>query len=121
MAKGKILLAEDDFTMVALLKTLLKLEGFEVVALQSDADIPAAVRSEQPDVLLLDVHLSHQSGLEVLEKLQSSADTSGVRVIMSSGASVRDECMQRGAFGFLPKPYMPDDLVEILKEAIRSA
>ncbi len=121
MAKAKILLAEDDFTMVSLLKTLLKMEGFEVMALQSDADIPAAVRREQPDVLLLDVHLSHQSGLEVLEKLQSSADTSGVRVIMSSGASVREECMQRGAFGFLPKPFMPDDLVKILKEAVGSA
>jgi DNA-binding NtrC family response regulator len=121
MAKAKILLAEDDITMVSLLKTLLKMEGYEVVALQSDADIPAAVRSQQPDVLLLDVYLSHQSGLDVLDELQSSEDTSGVRVIMSSGASVRDECMQRGAFGFLPKPYMPDDLVEILKQAIRSA
>lgn len=115
------MLAEDDATMVSLLKTLLRMEGFEVVALQSDDDIPAAVRSEQPDVLLLDVYLAHQSGLDVLEELQRSEDTNKVRVIMSSGASVQDECMRRGAFGFLPKPYLPDDLVEILKQATRSA
>jgi DNA-binding NtrC family response regulator len=121
MAKAKILLAEDDLIMVSLLQTLLKMEGYEVVVLQSDADIPAAVRREHPDALLLDVYLSDQSGLDVLDQLQNSEDTSGVRVIMSSGANVRDECMQRGAFGFLPKPYMPDDLVQILKEAIRTA
>jgi DNA-binding NtrC family response regulator len=121
MAKAKILLAEDDVTMVSLLKTLLKMEGYEVVALPSDADIPAAVRKETPDVLLLDVYLSDQSGLDVLEKLQSSEDTSSVRVVMSSGANVKEECMRRGAFSFLPKPYMPDDLVQRLRQAVQSA
>jgi DNA-binding response OmpR family regulator len=117
----KILLAEDDVTMVSLLKTLLKMEGFEVVALQADADVPAAVRLEKPDVLLLDVHLSRQSGLEILDELRRSADIKDVRVVMSSGASVKEECMNRGANGFLPKPFMPDDLITILKQTIRSA
>ena len=117
----KILLAEDDITMVSLLKTLLKMEGFEVVALQADADVPAAVRSERPDVLLLDVHLSRQSGLEILDELRSSTDTKNVRVVMSSGASVKEECMRRSANGFLLKPFMPDDLISILKQTIRSA
>jgi DNA-binding response OmpR family regulator len=117
----KILLAEDDITMVSLLKTLLKMEGFEVVALQADADVPAAVRREKPDVLLLDVHLSRQSGLEILDELRGSADTHDVRVVMSSGASVKDDCMRRGANGFLLKPFMPDDLISILRQTIRSS
>jgi DNA-binding response OmpR family regulator len=117
----KVLLAEDDITMVSLLKTLLKMEGFEVVALQADADVPAAVRVENPDVLLLDVHLSHQSGLEILDDLRGAADTKDVRVVMSSGASVKEECMRRGANGFLLKPFMPDDLISILKKTIRPA
>lgn len=117
----KILLAEDDITMVSLLKTLLKMEGFEVVALQADADVPAAVKDETPDVLLLDVHLSRQSGLEILEELRRSEDTKNVRVVMSSGANVKEECMRRGANGFLLKPFMPDDLISILKQTIRSA
>ncbi len=72
MSKPKILLAEDDVTMVSLLKTLLKMEGFEVVALQADADVPAAVRSEKPDVILLDVHLGPQSGLDILDNICNS-------------------------------------------------
>ena len=47
---AKILLAEDDITMVSLLKTLLKMEGFEVLALDVDADIPAAVDHEKPAI-----------------------------------------------------------------------
>ncbi|MBE0669556.1 MAG: response regulator [Anaerolineales bacterium] len=117
----KILLAEDDITMVSLLKTLLKMEGFEVVALQADADVPAAVRKERPDVLLLDVHLSRQSGLEILDVLRSSSDIKDVRVVMSSGASLKEECISRGANGFLLKPFMPDDLITILKQTIRSS
>lgn len=118
MSKGKVLLAEDDITMVSLLKTLLKMEGYEVVALQPDEDILSAVRVEQPDVLLMDVYLSTQSGLEVLEQLRNSADTSGLRVVMSSGASVKEECLRRGADGFLAKPYMPDDLISMLRQTI---
>ncbi len=120
MAKAKVLLAEDDITMVSLLKTLLKMEGIEVVALQADADVPAAVITENPDVLLLDVHLSHQSGLDIVDALRGSPVTSSVRVVMSSGANVREECMRHGADGFLLKPYMPDDLISILKQTMRS-
>ncbi len=71
---------------MSLLKTLLKMEGFEVVALQADADVLAAVRVEKPDVVLLDVHLSSQSGLDILDSLRNSKDTTRVRVVMSSGA-----------------------------------
>ncbi|MFN8413004.1 MAG: response regulator [Anaerolineales bacterium] len=114
----KILIAEDDITMVSLLKTLLKMEGFVTVALDPNADVPAAVRVENPDALLLDVHLSHQSGLEILEEIRSADDIKDLRVVMSSGANVKEECMKRGANGFLLKPYMPDDLITALKKAI---
>jgi DNA-binding response OmpR family regulator len=121
MTKVKVLLAEDDLTMVSLLTTLLKMEGFLVVALQADADVPAAVRVENPDILLLDVHLLNQSGFEILDTLRNSEDTAATRVVMSSGADVRDECMKHGANGFLMKPYMPDELITILKKTIQSA
>jgi len=116
----KILIAEDDATMVSLLKTLLKMEGFQVVSLHVDADVPQAIRAEKPDVLLMDVHLSHQSGLEILDSIRKAGDIKGVNVIMSSSAPVEEECLKRGANGFLLKPYMPDDLISMLKQTIKS-
>jgi DNA-binding response OmpR family regulator len=121
MTKLKVLLAEDDVMMVSLLTTLLKMEGFSVVALQADADVPAAVRVENPDILLLDVHLIRQNGFDILDTLRNSEDTAGTRVVMSSGSDVREECLKHGASGFLLKPYMPDELITILKKTIKSA
>lgn len=117
----KVMIAEDDVTMVSLLRTLLKMEGFETVVLNIDADVPEAIRSERPDVLLLDVHLSRQSGLEILDSIRKSKDIQNVRVVMSSGANVKEECMHHGANGFLLKPYMPDDLISLLKRNINAS
>lgn len=118
MSKPKVLLAEDDFTMVSLLKTLLKMEGYEVVAIEADGDVIASARAEKPDILLMDVHLFSQNGLDILDQLRKSADTSNLRILMSSGANVKDECMNRGADGFLMKPYMPDDLFKQIKKVL---
>lgn len=104
MAKQKILLAEDDHTMVSLLTTLLTMEGYEVTSIDAGADVVAAARSIKPDALILDVHLFGQNGLDIMEKLRKSKDTNRLRVLMSSGANVREECIQRGADGFLMKP-----------------
>ncbi|HLO14999.1 MAG TPA: response regulator [Anaerolineales bacterium] len=112
---AKILLAEDDATMVSLLKTLLNMEGFEVSALDVDSDVPASVLREKPDALFMDVHLGKQSGMEILEAIRGNKDLSNVRVIMTSGLNVREECIRRGANAFLLKPFMPDDLLKLLK------
>lgn len=112
---AKVLLAEDDETMVSLLKTLLSMEGYEVLGLDANADVPGAVQRERPDALFMDVHLGKQSGMEILETLRKNKETADVRVIMTSGLDVRDECVRRGANAFLMKPFMPDDLLRLLK------
>ncbi|MBL8088869.1 MAG: response regulator [Anaerolineales bacterium] len=118
MLNKKILLAEDDITMVSLLKTLLKMEGFDIVSIHADANVPEEVKKEKPAVLLLDFHLGAQNGIDILDEIRSQEETRDVKVIMSSGASVKEECMNRGANGFLLKPYMPDDLISLLKQTI---
>ena len=120
MPNPKVLLAEDDPTMVSLLKTLLKMEGYEVIAIDADADVVRAVRTVKPDVLLMDVHLFDQSGLDILDQIRDTEDTKKVRVLMSSGANVREDCLNRGADGFLMKPYMPEDLFKQLKTVLSS-
>lgn len=112
---AKILLAEDDRTMVSLLKTLLRMEGFEVQALDVDSDVPAIVQRERPDALLMDVHLGSQNGLEILDALRTNKDLESLRVVMTSGLNVQEECLNHGATAFLLKPFMPDDLLKLLR------
>ena len=109
-----MLLAEDDSTMVSLLKTLLKMEGFEVLALDVNSDVPTVVRQEKPHALFMDVHLGGQSGMEILDTIRKQKELSDVRIVMTSGLNVREECINRGANAFLLKPFMPDDLIRAL-------
>src|SRR5512146_3870 len=97
----KVLLAEDDETMVGLLTTLLRMDGFQVRALDADEDIVAAVQQDFPEILLLDVYLSGQNGLDILQAIRATEAGSRVRVIMTSGLNLREESMRRGADGFL--------------------
>lgn len=113
---AKVLLAEDDPTMVSLLQTLLNLEGYEVLAVDVHSDVPAVVAREQPHALFMDVHLGGQSGMEILDTIRRQKQLSGVRIVMTSGLNVKEECINRGADAFLLKPFMPDDLIRVLKQ-----
>jgi CheY-like chemotaxis protein len=111
----KILLAEDDRTMISLLTTLLKMEGFEVVALDVHSDVPAAVSRENPDALLIDVHLGGQNGMDIVETIRRDPVNANINVVMTSGLNMREECLKCGANHFILKPFMPDDLLKLLK------
>ena len=101
--------------MVSLLQTLLKMEGYETVVLNSDADVVGAVLREKPDVLFMDVHLGEQSGMDIMESIRKNPRIADVRVVMTSGLNVKEECLQRGADDFLLKPFMPAELIGILE------
>ena len=111
----KILLAEDDATMVSLLTTLLKMEGYQVAALDGDVDIVSAVLKANPDILLMDIHMLHHNGMDELVKLRAAPGGESVRVLMTSGLDFKDQCLARGANAFIQKPFMPDDLLEALR------
>jgi len=112
----RVLLAEDDHTMVELLQTLLKMEGFEVLAIQADGDVPAEIRRVKPDLLFMDVHLGQQSGLDIIESIRGDREFDDVRIVMTSGLDLREECLQRGADSFILKPFMPDDLLSAFED-----
>ena len=112
----RILLADDDHTMVALLKTLLNMEGYHVsTLLDKSGDILENVHLAKPDVLLLDINLGDQNGLDILRQIRKLPVFNRVRIIMVSGVDKREECLAAGADVFLLKPYMPNDLLGILR------
>ncbi|HKJ39179.1 MAG TPA: response regulator [Anaerolineales bacterium] len=111
----KILIAEDDHTMVSLLKTLLKMEGFDVVNVDVHTDVPTVVAREKPDALLMDVHLGEQNGTDIVTLIRKEQQFAHINIVMTSGLNMKDECLKSGANHFLLKPFMPDDLIKVLK------
>jgi DNA-binding response OmpR family regulator len=112
----KILLADDDFSMVGLLKTLLDMEGYQVVTLlDKPGDILENIRTAKPDILLIDIYLGDRNGLDIVRQLRQMPDLDRIRIIMASGIDKREECLAAGADVFLLKPYMPNELFDKLR------
>jgi CheY-like chemotaxis protein len=116
----KVMLVEDDRTSRAILKTLLELEKFTVAAWngQDGDDIIAQIRAEDPQVTLLDVHLRSTSGLDILRQIRSDVQLGAMRVLMTSGMDLKDQCLEAGADGFILKPYMPDELIQLIRDQV---
>lgn len=115
---SKIMLLEDDRDMSTLLQTLLEIEGYEVR--NYDPQNPAVRQLEEfsPDVCLLDVHLGGQDGIEILRAMRQVPALSDLRVVMTSGINLTEECLEKGANAFIVKPYMPEYLLQLLKEVL---
>ena len=111
-----IMLVDDDPITKSLLQTLLEMEGFKVVPWELGTDVLDSIRQQNPDVVVMDVNLNDQNGLEALRDLRADKTLDNVRVIMSSGMNYQDECLRLGANAFLLKPYMPDDLIQVLRK-----
>ena len=115
---NKIMLVEDDATMLSLLQTLLQMEGFKVNQVCADEleEIVLEIRQENPALILIDVHLRQISGLEILKQIRQDDELRDIFVLMSSGMDVGHKCLQAGADGFILKPYMPDELIKKIRE-----
>ena len=112
----KVLIADDDYTMVALLKTLLGMEGYQVVTLLDKAgDIIENIRAAKPDILLIDIFLGSRNGLDIVRQIRQLPDLNSIKIIMASGIDKTEECLAAGADVFLLKPYMPNELFDILR------
>lgn len=117
----KIMLIEDDATMVSLLRTLLEIEGYQVIEYKLEENVLAPITRAKPDVIILDVHLQKISGLDLIRSIRQTTGIREVRVIMSSGKDMRADCMLAGADDFLLKPFMPDELIKSIRSAILPA
>jgi CheY-like chemotaxis protein len=114
----KIMLLEDDRDMTMLLQTLLEIEGYQVRSYDSRQPAAPQVEEEKPDMVLLDVHLGGKDGVEILRELRKSPVLGNLRVVMTSGINLTEECLKAGANAFIVKPYMPDNLLHLLSRVL---
>jgi len=112
----KVLLADDDLTMVTLLSTLLRMEGYQTTSLlEMPGNYLENIRKVKPDILLIDVYLGDRNGIDVVRQVRETDDLKGMWIIMVSGTDKALECINAGANSFLLKPYMPEELFRKLE------
>jgi CheY-like chemotaxis protein len=112
----KVLIADDDKDMLGLLTTLLELEGDDVVSVTKPPQVLPTAREQQPDIILMDVHLSGGDTLDTLKSLKQDPELQGIPVLMASGTDMKRECLRLGAEGFILKPFRPSELLDYLNK-----
>ena len=103
----KILVADDDTVMLGLLKTLLELEGFEVISVSRQDEIFPAVEKEKPAMILMDFHLAGGNALNAIKHLKNNQEYKDLPVLVTSGMDCKDECLAAGADGFYAQTISP--------------
>ncbi len=107
---ARALVVDDDAALRLLLRVNLELEGFFVRDAATVAAARAAVESERPDVVLLDVHLGGEQTLGFLDELRSAK----IPVALVTG-SVDVEAYRDHADAIVAKPFDPRELVGIAR------
>jgi DNA-binding response OmpR family regulator len=119
---SKVMLIEDDATMLNLLGMLLQFEGLDVVKLGNENTLQAIVdsmRHHQPDLAVVDVHIRQVNGFDVVRAVRKDTNLSQMRILMSSGMNSSIECMEAGCDDFILKPFMPDDLIKRIRNLLK--
>jgi len=116
----RMLLVEDQQSILTSLQTLLELEGHQVFTASTKPEIKESLSNHAIDLVLLDVYLRTDNGqqingYQILDTIRRSPQWRDIRVVMTSGENLKDQAMQAGADGFLLKPYMPDQLVSLIQ------
>ncbi len=115
---AKVLIVDDDRTTVTLLKTLLELDGFEIGVAGRGEDVRPAADKLQPDIILMDYHLSDMDGVDVLREFRAGGPFANLPIVMTSGLDVEEEVMEAGASAFLVKPFEPSDLPTLFNKLL---
>jgi excisionase family DNA binding protein len=114
-----VLLVDDDEQVREVVRINLEMEGYAVrEAGNAEAGL-AALEDEAPDVILLDVMMPQVDGWEMLRRVQERHGVGSIPVVMFSGQlDASDEAVQRGAQGFVGKPFDLRALIEQTKQIV---
>lgn len=115
--KKKILIADDDSGIVDALSYMLEYAGFAPLLLLSADDIHAQVQEQKPDLILLDIWLSHVDGRDVCRKLKSDNTTNTIPIVLLSAHKNTEEAAREvGADAYVEKPFEMNKLLEVIEE-----
>lgn len=119
MSSPKILLVDDEASIIKLVSAYLKPEGYEVLtALDGPSGLHMAL-SLKPDLVVLDIMLPGMDGLEVLSRLRRESNVYVILMTAKTEETDRVIGLSMGADDYVLKPFSPRELTARIKAALR--
>src|SRR3954470_23186365 len=116
---SNILVIDDDVDICTLLNRYLSKNGFSVTTAYSGKSALESIINQVPDIVLCDFRLEDMNGSDLLDKIKQK--NPGIPVIIMTGYSdVRTavQIMKAGAFDYVTKPLLPEEILLTLKRAL---
>jgi DNA-binding NtrC family response regulator len=121
MRKAKILVVDDEHLIRWSLEQNLRKQGYEVLTAGNGEDALKLVRDEQPELVLLDIHMPGISGLEVLEKIKEfDEEIIVIMVTAHGGLETAVNAMRMGAYDYINKPFNLDEMAIVIRKALEN-
>ena len=118
----KILVVDDEQPVRESLRRSLRFNGYDVLTASDGLEAVEAVRSENPELLILDVMMPNMDGLEVCRTLRSEGWDRPILVLTArDGVSDRVAGLDAGADDYLPKPFALEELLARVRSLVRRA
>ena len=120
MSKQNVLVVEDEELMRSILRQLLEDEGYNVMTADSAENALEIFPANDIAVTLTDIKMSGMDGLELLDQLKT-IDDEAIVIIMTAYSSVDSAiaALRKGAYDYVTKPFVNEDLLKTVKNAIQ--
>ncbi len=121
MAK-KIMVVDDEKNLIELVKVVMEQEGYEVITAMNGEDALEKLRTEKPDLILLDMMMPGMSGREVCDKIRSDPKTKDMKIAFLTVAKFSEAgkgvLKEMGVLDYITKPFDNDDLIKRVKKIL---
>jgi DNA-binding response OmpR family regulator len=119
--KKKVLFAEDNENISKIIIYILKKDGYDIIHYPTGEGVVEGVKTNKPDLILLDLMMPIKDGLMILREIKADLDIKNIPVIFLSANSSNDkikEGMAMGAADYILKPFAFDDLSLRIKKQL---
>jgi len=124
MAKARILVVDDEEDILQLVEYNLQRNGFLTTCAATGEEALLAAKTEQPDLIILDLMLPGIDGLEVCSTLKNDPSTSSIPILMLTAKGEESDIvagLELGADDYVTKPFNPTVLVARVRALLRRA
>ena len=119
MSKTRILVVDDELSIIKFLRANLESKGYEILAAMDGAEALQIFEMELPDLVILDIMMPKMDGFEVCRQLREWSQTPIIMLSARGDESDKVKCLDLGADDYITKPFGASELIARVKAVLR--